>query len=182
MIIGLTGYKQVGKSTAASYLENTHGFARHNMKDALIREMKGKLPDTLQQLALCYYGLDANVKPRHFLNKLFKEKPPIMRALMQNYGTEVRRSGDPDYWTRRWKDTLPDGNVVVDDVRFMNEAEAVREAGGIIVRIERSDISFGGHHSSETEQDGIIPNAVIYTEPGGFDDLERHIEEIYKNI
>ena len=55
IIIGLTGFKQVGKSTAASHLETKHGFSRHNMKDALVAELKQNFPDLLQKLVELEY-------------------------------------------------------------------------------------------------------------------------------
>lgn len=50
MIIALKGFKQVGKSTAASYLEEKYGFFRVNFKDALVAEIKQNFPDLLREI------------------------------------------------------------------------------------------------------------------------------------
>jgi hypothetical protein len=46
-----------------------------------------------------------------------------------------------DFWLkffRRWFEHLPaDTSVVVPDVRFQNEADLIRELGGVLVRITR---------------------------------------------
>lgn len=171
MIIGLVGFKQVGKSTAAKYLEDKHKAKRINMKDALVSEIKQNFPDLLAKLA------DMHMMS---VNQLFDVKPELMRALMQNYGTEVRRGDDQNYWTDRWKESVEGvkGMIVVDDVRFLNEAKAVREMGGIIVRLTRPDIETGGTHSSETEQLSIEVDETIHCEPGSHQKLYEEMENL----
>lgn len=154
MIIGLIGFKQVGKSTAAKHLEG-RGFTRINMKDALVAELRQNFPNLLQNLADIY---DMTV------DELFEVKPPAMRSLMQNYGTEVRRGDSDTYWTDQWEDSVEKSgtqHVVVDDVRFLNEAEAVRHQGGILIRLTRPDITDGGTHASEIEQLQIVADHTI---------------------
>ena len=51
--------------------------------------------------------------------------------------------------------------IVIDDCRFLNEAKAVSEAGGQIVRIVRPGFGEGDGHLSETEMDGIIVDHTI---------------------
>ena len=101
MIIGFTGYKQSGKSTAAKYLEEKYNFTRINFKDALVQEIKDNFPDLLEEICLIYEefsfpkegdGVDFGIE------NMFQTKPPLMRALLQNYGTEVRRKDDQHYW------------------------------------------------------------------------------------
>jgi len=48
MIIGFVGFKQVGKSTAAKYLEKKYGAKRVNMKDGLVAELRKNFPDLLR--------------------------------------------------------------------------------------------------------------------------------------
>lgn len=179
-IIGLIGFKQVGKSTAAKYLEEHHGFMRHNMKDGLVAEIKQSFPDLLQEIATEYNDTGYSVKLTP--ENLFEYKPPLMRALMINYGTEVRRRDDPDYWVKLWRENLPQGNVVADDIRFLNEAKAVKDNGGILIRLVRSDIPTGGNHPSETEQLLISPNYVIESERGGEDKVYKTLDEIVANM
>lgn len=144
MIIGLCGFKRSGKTTVANYLKEEHGFKSLNFKDSLIEELKQNFPDLLDTIGL--------IQDRT-IDELLVEKPPLMRALMQNYGTEVRRGDDPDYWVKRWKEKCleAEGNIVVDDVRFENEANALAEQGGILIRVVRNRQDVSDTHPSETE-------------------------------
>lgn len=173
MIIAFTGLAGSGKTTVADYVVSEHGFKKHNFKDALVFEMLDRLPDVLKELKK-HYSMT--------LDKLFKEKPPIMRALMQNYGTEVRRGDGPNYWVDRWKESLGEGNYVVDDVRFVNEAEAVQDKGGIIVRVSRPDSSSNSTHTSETEQNQIEPDFTIISNTGDLEGLYKQIESVIHTL
>ena len=170
-IIGLVGFKQVGKSTAAKYLEDKYGFTRHNFKDAMVQEIKDNFPNLIEELEI-HYNLSTP--------QLFIQKPPLMRALMVNYGTDVRRKDDPDYWTRQWVKNLVTQKTVADDVRFLNEAAAVKIEGGIIIRLTRSDIPTGGDHASETEQLEIVADHTIECDPGDHEALYRALDDIIK--
>jgi len=170
-IIGLVGFKQVGKSTAAKYLEDKYGFTRHNFKDAMVQEIKDNFPNLIEELEI-HYNLSTP--------QLFIQKPPLMRALMVNYGTDVRRKDDPDYWTRQWVKNLVTQKTVADDVRFLNEAAAVKIEGGIIIRLTRSDIPTGGDHASETEQLEIVADHTIECDPGDHESLYRALDDIIK--
>jgi len=185
MIIGLVGFKQVGKSTAAKYLEKKYGFTRHNFKDALVQEIKDNFPDLLTQIVIA--GRDLGFKAMNW-NELFEEKPPLMRALMQNYGTDVRREDESDYWTNKWQHTVLNTktNIVCDDIRFLNEVGAVKDAGhhrgeGVyIIRIVRTDILTGDTHISETEQLEIVADHTIECDPGDHAALYQALDDIIK--
>lgn len=184
MIIGLIGFKQVGKSTAAKYLEEKYGFVRHNMKDALVAELRQNFPDLLRIMAEDNYYVEGSPESLEAaINKLFEEKPPEMRALLQNYGTEVRRKDDDYYWTNQWRlkgaEYHREGkSVVVDDVRFLNEAEAVKVQQGILIRLTRPDITTGGSHASETEQLEIVADYTIECQPDGHEALYKALDDI----
>lgn len=185
MIYALTGRKGVGKSVAATYLKEKTGAKQINFKDAMIKEMQENFPDLLHELEEIYFDGE-RIK---CVDDLFKVKPPAMRRLMQNYGTNVRRKQDEYYWVRHWlMATLDLGgsrahqatltNVVVDDVRFHNEAQAVRDQGGIIIRLERPDIQATDTHISETEMDAIAPDYTITVGKGEFEKLYTELAEI----
>lgn len=113
MLIALCGYKQSGKSVAATYLKEKYNFTPHNLKDGLIKELKQNFPDYLKK------------ESEHHactIDELFERKPGSTREFMKNYGTEVRRKEWKNYWLSKWMDTKPkDQDIVVDDVRFTNE-------------------------------------------------------------
>lgn len=171
-LLAFVGFKQSGKSTAASHLESKYGFVRHNFKDALISELKENFPDLLNEMRKTYEWEWSE-------DELFVVKPPLMRALMQNYGTEVRRKGDTNYWVGEWWKNFPVNQLVVtDDVRFLNEAGAITGAQGKIIRIIRTDITTGGSHSSETEQLQIQADYTIEVGAGEQDKLCAELDRI----
>lgn len=170
MIVGFVGFAKSGKTTASDHLVETNRFKKINFKDALVEEIKRNFPDLIREVCL--------FMEKHFwegvkwdADRLFNEKPPIWRALMQNYGTEVRRKDNPNYWTSQWKEqarqALKEGyQVVVDDCRFLNEEQAIRDLGGKIIRIVRTDISEAGEHQSEVEQLQIKNDTTITVAKG----------------
>lgn len=175
MIIGLCGYKGSGKSVVANYLSKYHGFYSLNFKDALVDEMKSNLSQTLRELS-DVYNMD--------VGQLFANKPPVVRALMQNYGTDVRRKDDPNYWVSQWNKVATSLNkhIVTDDVRFLNEADAVRLAGGIIIRIVRPDVVVDDSHISEREHLNIEEDFTIIAETGQHEKVYQQIESILKDL
>lgn len=178
MIVGLIGYARVGKSTAASHLERNYGFVRHNFKDGLVAELKQNFPDLLGELTLLY---DMSIQ------ELFDQKPPAMRALMRNYGTEVRRGDRNSYWIDEWTKKAIElskekHRVVVDDVRFKNEGFCVKAHGGILIRLTRPDITTGGNHKSETEQLSIEADYTIPCNPGDHEKLYEELDRIVSSL
>jgi hypothetical protein len=60
--------------------------------------------------------------------------------LLQVLGTEVFRTIDPDIWVRVLLDTIKEQQpdvALVTDMRFPNEAQAIRDAGGFLVNVSR---------------------------------------------
>lgn len=73
------------------------------------------------------------------------------RHLLQTLGTEWgRQCVRPDMWLRVWKQRVSKyAYVVVDDVRFENEAELIRSLGGEVWHITRPGIERSCDHASE---------------------------------
>ena len=98
-------------------------------------------------------------------NKEGIEFPMTVRSLLQKVGTEALRNnvhqnvwvnalmadyiGMYDFDTDRT--TYP--NWVITDTRFPNEAEAIKKAGGIIIRVDRPGVGPLNNHVSETSLD-----------------------------
>ena len=162
-IIAFTGPKGCGKSTAARHLIEKHGFERHYFAKPL------------KEMIKCL-GLDE----RH-VNGDLKEVPceelcgKSPRIAMQLIGTEWGRDLiHPKLWINAWKNTLPDCNVVCDDLRFPNELEVLRERDGIIVNIVRPGFEIDMSHESEAhalEFDFQIINS------GSIDDMIKPIQK-----
>lgn len=73
-----------------------------------------------------------------------RERHSVVRHFLQYWGTEVRRGQDENYWVKKFVEivrelTSQGINVVSDDMRFENEADALRGIGGCAVRIDVPD-------------------------------------------
>lgn len=85
------------------------------------------------------------------------EVPMTIRELLQKLGTDaVRNNVHPDAWLNAVMcDYKSDNkqNWIITDVRFRNEAKAIKAKGGIIIRVDRPDVKPINPHASETELD-----------------------------
>lgn len=134
-IIGLSGKMGAGKTYLASYMLQNYGFPVVSFADQLKRD-------------LVHMGIDPD--------EVYHKKTPIIRKLMQVYG-QAHRYQDPDYWLKRGmyraQELQGPHPVVFDDVRFFNEAEAIRQDGGIVVRLVNTGTKWTGDDPSETDLD-----------------------------
>jgi len=139
--IPFSGKMQVGKTTSANYLVRRYGFVKLSFA--------GKLKEIARELF-----------PEQF------EKGEKPRKLLQDLSIKMREI-DEDVWARyviRKDESLPkENNVAIDELRFLNEYEAVKNAGFFVVRIVR-DIppSPFSNHQSETEMERMPFDWVIY--------------------
>ena len=182
MIIGFIGIKRSGKTTACNIIKKHRSdVVMHNFKDGLVAEMKACFPDLLEELASNQHSIEGEWGDGSDwdINRLFTEKPPLMRALMQNFGTEVRRGDDKNYWVKKWRGRLiNEGLVLVDDVRFHEEANAIKQNNGILIRLERTDLVDDDNHPSEQIQKEIKSDFTITTSLNQKDYLEKEILKI----
>lgn len=181
-IIAFTAKKETGKTTAVKYMMQKYPNAvQINFKDALVEELKLYFPELLQAICDIYDKTEYDGMDPWTIEKLFRVKPPLVRSLMRNFGTEVRRYHDPDYWVNAWarkieKCTAP--IVFVDDVRFMNEAGSVKNHGGILIKIVSDKPVPEDAHTSESEMDQIVPDKVVKNFFGNVEVLYKQLDEI----
>lgn len=134
--IGLSGFAQSGKTTAANYIEKTYGFERRHIAEPL-RAMLAVL-------------MRANKIPEAMIDRYLtgdlKDGVPIpelggrtSRHLQITIGTEWgREEVDPNLWVDTWhRGVGPDDMAMNDSVRFPNEEGAIHEDDGITLMIER---------------------------------------------
>jgi hypothetical protein len=71
-------------------------------------------------------------------------------------------------------------HVVIPDVRFVNEINAIRKAGGKVIRIRRPDIGQVYNHQSESEQAGIEDDVFdkVIDNDGTLEDLATKVREL----
>lgn len=165
LIVGLIGKKRSGKDTFASTLVEERGFRRLAFADALKDAALSLDPlirfeqdETYLRQGSTSYEVGPHVERLSSVVERLgweaaKEVREVRRTL-QNYGVAIREI-DPDFWLRAVVDQMQDpGLYVVTDVRFPNEAEAIVNAGGTVVRIVRPGLDSTDTHASETALDG----------------------------
>ncbi|MFI7678543.1 hypothetical protein [Actinophytocola sp. NPDC049390] len=183
-IVGLTGKKRSGKDTAATALVEQRGFVRVGFADA-VKDLALRVNPQILNAPGPYGRLSWAVK--HYGWEMTKNTPEVRRFL-QELGIGVRDIED-DFWLSAWTRALvrkhPQAqHVVVPDVRFANEAEALRSdfwvrGDALLIRIERPDLADDGdRHVSETEMDRIEPDLTIVND-GTAADLRAKVLAAY---
>jgi hypothetical protein len=132
----------------ADYIIEKYGFTKAAFAQP-IREALVKLNPKITVGGFNQASLATAV--RSFGWESLKDVSVDVRPLMQRLGTEVGREmfGD-DFWVETALDRIPDGSkVVFSDARYPNEADAIRDLGGKIYRIEREGVGPANGHASE---------------------------------
>ncbi len=82
------------------------------------------------------------VKPDPNAEKSVRAPYGKQAKLLQFWGTEYRRAQDPDYWVKQWKAAIsPKANIVIaTDMRFLNEADTIKSAGGYTIQVNRKNV------------------------------------------
>lgn len=104
-----------------------------------------------------------------------------VRELLQKIGTDALRDRlHQDVWVNALMvDYNTDLNWIITDTRFPNEAEAIKKAGGIIIRIERPGVKPVNPHPSETSLENWKFDHVINND-GSLTDLTKKIKKVLK--
>lgn len=170
-LVGLTGRKGSGKDTVGALLRRVYGF----------RTLA--FADPLKAAAREWYGLtreqtDGPLNLKEATDPRWGLSP---REILQRLGTEVGRSIHPETWTRyalRRIDGDPRARWAVTDVRFPNEADAIRLHGGFLIRIDRPGFATGRHeeHASERVDEVLVDHVLV--NDGTLDDLARRLADV----
>ena len=105
------------------------------------------------------------------------------REFMQYFGTNVCRSIKPNVWVDHLMKTIgreKTNLAIIADIRFPNEVDAVLDAGGEVIRLNRKPLT--DSHASETSLDeGIFDQSKFsYIIPSGsIEDLCKSLESIF---
>lgn len=179
MLVGLYGPIGSGKDATASVLER-HGFRVMRFGWALRRVL----------------GVVLGQPPEELLSTEAKATVPpgwdrSVGRLLQDTGMALRERLHPDVWVRAFQRehaAQEPGPVAVADVRFPNEAAAILERGGTLVRVRRpaaqaDAVSAAGRprdHASEGACDelfasGELPSLVLDND-GTLAELEKKVE------
>ena len=163
IVIGLTGPKGVGKTTLAHRIGGT------------IISFSTPIKKMLEVIL-----------PR--INIYEEKEKPLpgfpegitARTLLQSLGTEWGRLHYPDIWVNFVEEKVAEEigiwkynhvyrefppRIIIDDVRFRNEAEMIRRHDGEIWRLKREGVDYSEDHASEVAlSDELIDKEIIVDE------------------
>jgi cytidylate kinase len=176
MLIGICGAAGSGKDEVATVLVEKFGYIRNKFADPLYEMVAAMTGYTVSQLQ----------------DRRLKEKPigwldsKTPRQLLQTLGTDWGRTMvHSEVWIRsvqrRVERALEDGRYsVITDLRFDNEAEWVRNNGGVVWRVERDvpgDVACLSPHASEQGvRDELVDTVIANT--GTLEQLRSHVAEV----
>lgn len=179
-LIGVVGHKRHGKGEVAKRLVQTQRYTNVKFADALkdmlraLLRSAGYFDDVIERM------IEGDLKEVP-VAALGDQSP---RHAMITLGTDWgRQMMHPHLWIRIAQERIRkylscDMPVVVDDVRFLNEADAIRRMGGTLIRVVRNDEVPDLSHPSEAEVP-FIHCAALLVNDGAIEDLYLKVDDLY---
>lgn len=159
-VYGISGYAGAGKDTFCNVLSKT------------IRGKEGT------QTIRCAFADNLKRNMNLFLTRnldisAFTKDPrekEIIRPLLVCYG-ETMRSLDPDYWVKQVFDfinsyqsrllgTENEVSFIIPDVRYENEAQAIKDFGGVLIHLDAESVE--APNDSELKNTPIVRDMATY--------------------
>jgi len=183
MIIGIAGHARHGKDSIADVLVKRYGYRKHALADVMKEACRVIFGWTDAHL----YGdlkdkIDPNygISPRHALQTLGTEWGQYKLSEYDSFAEVTGR--------KLWVNSLlsrVSGGTVISDVRFLHEAQAIKEKGGIIILVRRFDkdkeYPWDKNHASELSVEEITPDYLIENNQG-LKELEEKVIYAMENI
>jgi len=185
MIIGMVGKARAGKDTFAEYLIKCFKGIHHRefKQAAFAAQLKAMCKEHFELSDEQLWGNEKEIVDERFI------KPPpkaissgtvlepywTPREIMQELGSFYRRI-DHDFWVKsldKYLKTMNIEDVIITDVRHINECEYIKNTQGVLIKIVRENVGkiHGMQHESETALDGM-PNYYFDIEINNFGTLE----------
>ena len=188
-LLGLTGYAQSGKDTVAKMLgELDIEVRRAAFADLLKLSAARSLHVMVDPDEVGIEGVRRwadRFKTDHRVQIVDGDGEVLHsitgRAFLQRFGTEGHRDifGD-DFWIEVTNFDPPDCDLLVfTDVRYENEAGAIRDRGGEIWQIVRTEESPADRHRSEQPIDADLIDREI-TNTGTLDELREQVRAAFE--
>ena len=187
-LIGLMGYATAGKDALADSLVKHYGYRKVSLSDpinAMLMALDPIIEAGPRTLVSDQDGYVLKNQPliryREYVERhgyTAAKQHPEVRALLQRMGTEAgRKVLGETVWVEQmlmtiWRSPNP---CVVTNVRYREEAEAIRGEGGILVLVTRPGVGPTNDHVSE--QIPATPDLVVAND-GTLEDLEAKAHEL----
>lgn len=146
-VVGISGKSQNGKDTIADYLVRYYGFKKVAFADPLKDALAAMLG--INRALLDSQEGKASVDP--ITGQTYRVLLQALGTMMrQEFGKHVemitgvypQMARDEMFWVQLFADKykdIGDERLVTTDIRYPNEADAVRKIGGFIIRHDRRD-------------------------------------------
>ena len=124
------------------------------------------------------YQIDMSTKPPST-----KSGPMTAREFMQFFGTDICRNIFQPIWVNSCINKIKREQselAIIPDVRFPNEAKAIEDAGGTVIRLTRT--VFDDQHSSELALDDYPFTDYIDNKDNSIDSLMVKVKKFYQNL
>ncbi|WP_316202989.1 MULTISPECIES: deoxynucleotide monophosphate kinase [unclassified Bradyrhizobium] len=180
IVIGIKGLIGSGKTTAARYLIEHHGFVRGRFAGALKEMLRAYL---------AYRGCDAGTIERLVEGDL-KEAPTdwlggrTPRHAMEWIGGSGRDYMGDDFWIGTEADRLlfeSPTRVVVEDVRQPNEGIWIAQEGGVVVEVIRPGQRPQDHRTERAQAD-VKADRCVMNYDGDLASTERQIDTVVRDL
>ena len=170
-IIGISGKLGSGKDTLADFIIKQASFEKKSYAYKL-KTIGAFLTGTEEELWFTQEGK----------NVFLPDWNLTIGEFQQKLGTEAIRTGlHPQAWIiALFADLTPTSQWVITDMRFRNEALAVKEKGGVLIRINgdpaktRENSKRDLNHPSETDLDHFDGWDGVYSNSGSLENLETY--------
>lgn len=181
-IVGLSGYAQSGKDSIGHLLVEHYGFHRFAFADRM-KEIALAINPIIDWYSLPGTTAGRPVRLDEIISAVGWERAKHneeIRQMLQRIGTEAgRKYLSDDVWVKatfRQMDN-PAGKYVITDVRFPNEAVAIHDQDGVLVRVSRPGIEAANTHVSESALDDWAWD-YEFDNDGTLDDLAEQVADM----
>lgn len=156
-IIAFAGRKQSGKTTCSEFVQKYANASIEPYNSAKIYNFADPLKQDIciNILGLTYsqcYGTDE--QKNELVDCYWDNKQLTAREVMQMVGTDMFRRMQQNVWSEATIRKIQKENTsmaIIADCRFPNEVEAVKNVGGIVIKLMRNP--YNSDHSSEIALD-----------------------------
>jgi hypothetical protein len=185
MLLGVCGKARHGKDCLTDILKSKYNYSQYffakPVKDACKvifdlsdEQLYGDLKETVDER----WG----ISPREMLQTFGTE------IMQYEFGNKLPAFKDKIYrsfWVEKFKNWYKQNssqNIVISDVRFQHELDALRELNATIIKVDASKrIKSTDNHLSENELNDVEPDFIVYNN-GTLSDFEHVVIELMDQI
>ncbi len=181
-LVGLGCTAQVGKDTAAEYLEKKYPG----------RIKRVGFADKLKEVCMLLFGLSHEQcygakEVKEAIDPRYGMSP---REIMQKVGDGMRKIYADIWIDTVFYTTIPQHEeegydcFVISDVRYPNEGDKVHAEGGTLVKVlrEGAGVKVGADHSSETAMKNYTDFDFILDNNGSFEEYYEKLDKLMSDI